>query len=262
MHTDLRFGDFANVLSDVSNVDLVLTSPPYNIGSKQKKSIGGRCSGGYDAKNFGGITEYPDNMPEEDYQAWQVDTIVKLSTLLSDDGVIAYNHKIRHSGTIVKGHVVTSAIHPLTWIYKAMEEANLCLVEEIIWDRGSTMNHTKARCYDQSERLWILCKQGARVYFRNQPFYWENGENKGVGNVWRIPPDVRNEHNAPFPEKFARQIIKMWCPPGGLVCDPFTGSGTTMISAIKEGCSFVGAEKTRKYYHLSMANRKQALCQM
>lgn len=50
------------------------------------------------------------------------------------------------------------------------------------------------------------------------------------------------QSEAPFPEKLAAFVVKSLCPPGGVVCDPFTGSGTTAKVAIVNGRNFVGCE--------------------
>jgi site-specific DNA-methyltransferase (adenine-specific) len=129
-----------------------------------------------------------------------------------------------------------------------VNEKKLVFWDEIIWDRGSTHNHCKSYVYQQSERLYILCRPGAKPYFRNEDFYWKP-RNGGVGDVWYIPPDYNNPHNAPFPEHLARQCVRMWSHPGGFVCDPYSGSGTTMLACLKEGRKFVGSEKLEKYFN-------------
>jgi DNA polymerase-1 len=64
---DVRLGDHREVLTDV-HAQLIVTSPPYNIGSKAPRCDGMRKYGKYDRKSFGAIRDYPDDMPEPDYQ--------------------------------------------------------------------------------------------------------------------------------------------------------------------------------------------------
>jgi len=54
-------------------------------------------------------------------------------------------------------------------------------------------------------------------------------------------------HPAAFPEALARFWIKYLCPPGGLVLDPFAGSGTTCAVAKALGRAWVGIEKRADY---------------
>lgn len=51
-----------------------------------------------------------------------------------------------------------------------------------------------------------------------------------------------HENEAPFPEKLAEWFIRGWCPPGGRVLDPFSGSGTTVAAALSLGRVGVGCD--------------------
>lgn len=52
---------------------------------------------------------------------------------------------------------------------------------------------------------------------------------------------------APFPETLIEPMVKMGCPEGGVVLDPFIGSGTTAIVALKNNRRFVGIELNETY---------------
>jgi hypothetical protein len=63
--------------------------------------------------------------------------------------------------------------------------------------------------------------------------------NVGYGNIgW--PDAHRNE--APFPEWLARFFVKSFCPRGGWVLDPFSGSGTTVAVAVAHGRNAIGLD--------------------
>jgi hypothetical protein len=51
-----------------------------------------------------------------------------------------------------------------------------------------------------------------------------------------------HENEAPFPEKLAEFFIRSFCPPGGLVLDPFCGSGTTCAIASQHGRDYIGID--------------------
>jgi hypothetical protein len=249
----LVLGDYVKVLKDVWGVNLFLFSPPYNIGSRCPKITGrrnmrdaqGKLLGLFNAKDWQAITEYPDQLPEPVYQKQQRKSLRWCLAHLASNGAIILNHKSRHrSGVLIK---------PEKWIYDLERNGELVFYDEVVWDRLSTHNHTKSYVYQQSERLFILCRPGARPYFKNEDFFW-NVRNRGVGDVWSIPPaSSKNYHNAPFPEKLARQCVRMWCPPGGLVVDPYSGSGTTMVACICENRHFVGAEMMENFFQKTVA---------
>lgn len=57
----------------------------------------------------------------------------------------------------------------------------------------------------------------------------------------------RNPHPTVKPIELMRYLVRLITPPGGLVLDPFTGSGTTGIAALQEGAEFLGAEQSEEY---------------
>lgn len=69
---------------------------------------------------------------------------------------------------------------------------------------------------------------------------------------------LSHENEAPFPESLAEFFIKTYCPPGGIVLDPFGGSGTTIAAAIKHGRKFVAIDVRRSQFDLMVRRVKQA----
>jgi hypothetical protein len=58
----------------------------------------------------------------------------------------------------------------------------------------------------------------------------------------RMGDELCHENEAPFPEELAEFFVRSFCPPGGLVCDPFVGSGTTAKVALRWGRRFIGCD--------------------
>ena len=61
-----------------------------------------------------------------------------------------------------------------------------------------------------------------------------------------------HENEAPFPEALAEFFVLSFCPPGGVVCDPFSGSGTTAAVAHRYGRSFPGCDLRQSQVDLSI----------
>jgi site-specific DNA-methyltransferase (adenine-specific) len=59
--------------------------------------------------------------------------------------------------------------------------------------------------------------------------------------------DDKNTHPTVKPVALMRHLVRLVTPPGGTVLDPFTGSGTTGMAAMLEGCNFVGIEQSADY---------------
>jgi DNA modification methylase len=69
---------------------------------------------------------------------------------------------------------------------------------------------------------------------------------------------ARNGHPTVKPVQLMRYLVHMVTPPGGVVLDPFTGSGTTGIAAIQEGFHFVGVEREDEYIAIARARIDKA----
>lgn len=76
-------------------------------------------------------------------------------------------------------------------------------------------------------------------------------------NVWRIPPERRTEHPAPFPEELAARCIRLSSWPGETVVDPFMGSGTTLLAARALGRKAVGIELSERYCEIAATRLAQ-----
>jgi hypothetical protein len=63
-----------------------------------------------------------------------------------------------------------------------------------------------------------------------------------------------NNHNTVKPVQLMRYLVRLVARPGAIVLDPFLGSGTTGVAAIKEGCEFIGIEQSEAY--LEIARRR------
>lgn len=179
-----------------NSIDLIITSPPYNIGNMHSNSI-----------QYG--TYANNDMKESDYQDWQISILNECYRVLSDNGSVFYNHKVR-----IKGG---KAIHPLEWILKS----NLILKQEITWDMGKSANCDKIRFFPFSERIyWLVKNPKVKIFNKNS-----------LSDVWRVvPTHKRNEegHIAVMPEQIVQNIIDSISEKPNFVYDPFGGSGTTL----------------------------------
>lgn len=93
---------------------------------------------------------------------------------------------------------------------------------------------------------------------------------KNPGDVWSIGPETRpkrfiapvgtTEHFAPFPEALCERPILAGSPEGGIVLDPFIGSGTTALVARRLGRKFLGIELVEEYAALTRARLRADRC--
>ena len=76
------------------------------------------------------------------------------------------------------------------------------------------------------------------------------------GTVWNYlmagdKNPIKREHPAPFPDAIPEDVINCFCPPNGVVLDPFMGSGSTAVAAIRTGRNFIGFEISEQYCDIS-----------
>jgi DNA modification methylase len=84
-----------------------------------------------------------------------------------------------------------------------------------------------------------------------------NGRNPG--DVWPIPSrPYRGPHFAAFPPEIPSRCIKAGCKPGGMVLDPFSGTGTTGLAALALGRQFTGIDLNPAFAELAAERLRQA----
>ena len=188
-------------------VDLSITSPPYN---KQEKNNGGLVKRVvYDG--------YRDTLPEEEYQAQQVETLNAIYRVTKEGGSMFYNHKIRWE----KGEM----FHPMDWLRRTA----WLVKQEIIWDRTIAGNIRGWRFWQVEERIYWLYKPQDGMK-RGKELRSKDAK---LTSIWRAVPENNNPHPAPFPLWLPARIILSVLEEGkpGLVLDPYIGSGTTAVAA-------------------------------
>jgi len=235
----IHHGNYADVLNSVK-ADLIFTSPPYNIGSESpaKTGLRNRRLGTYDPKSYGAIRDYPDSLPETEYQDQQAKFLVWAADHLTVNGTVVYNHKPRRRNGAM--------IHPAEWFLRPEVRSRLTLMEEIIWDRKSTHNHGDRVIWPHTERLYVFRRTDGKYRFQNTKALPYRSD------VWAITRHRGNGHACPFPIELAKGVILAWSKPGELVCDPYAGSGTAGIAARELDRQFVGAEIQKKYWRMGL----------
>ena len=72
------------------------------------------------------------------------------------------------------------------------------------------------------------------------------------------PRSVKNSHPTVKPVALMRWLVRLVTPPGGVILDPFTGSGTTGIAAVQEGFDFIGIERKAEYVAITSSRLEAA----
>lgn len=237
-------GDAVEVMRQMpsGSVDLVVTSPPYNLknstGNGMKDGRGGKWANAALQK---GYLCHNDCMPHDEYVKWQRDCLTEMFRLVPDDGAVFYNHKWRVQGGLLQDRQDIVSGFPIRQI--------------IIWKRKGGINFNKGYFLPTYEVIYLIAKPN----FELAPHA------NAQGDVWDIGQELNNRHPAPYPVALIDRIIGS--TKAKTVLDPFMGSGTTAIAAINHKRNYVGIELSPEY--TEMANRrikehlknKQPVCQ-
>lgn len=226
----LYHGDCRDVLPSLTDIDLIVTSPPYNLSHNK----GSYSRGGLWAPPGGGITydTHTDDLPLSEYVNWQKDILTKAWDCLSDRGAIYYNHKPR--------------VHNKTLWNPLEVNPGLPVRQIVIWDRGNGFNFSPTHYMPMHEWIVIFAKEHWGLSSRGA---------SGVGDVWRIAPLPEPDHPAPFPIGIPAQAIETTKP--RTVLDPFSGIGTTIRAAKDAGVKAIGIEVSERYCELTARRLSQ-----
>ena len=221
-------GDILTAMKTIPDgaVDLVVTSPPYNLknstGNGMKDGRGGKWK---NAELVKGYADYDDNMPHDLYVKWQRECLWEMFRVLSDSGAIFYNHKWRVQNGLLQDRQDIVAGFPVRQI--------------IIWRRKGGINFNPSYFLPTYEVIYLIAKPGFKLVPKANAH----------GDIWEFTQEMRNEHPAPFPVELINRIISS--TNAKTVLDPFMGSGTTAIAAMMNKRTYTGIELSQKYCNMA-----------
>lgn len=217
-------GDAIKVMKEMpdSSVDLVITSPPYNLknstGNGMKDGRGGKWA---NAALQNGYSNYDDNMPHDKYVKWQRGCLNEMMRLITEEGAIFYNHKWRVQGGLLQDRQDIVSSFPVRQI--------------IIWKRAGGLNFNAGYFLPTYEVIYLIAKPKFKLVKKAN----------ALGDIWEVPQEMKNGHPAPFPVKLIDRIISSTS--AKIILDPFMGSGTTAISAINFERNYIGIDISPEY---------------
>ena len=227
-------GDSIEIMRQMppESIDLIITSPPYNLknstGNGMKDGRGGKWA---NAELIKGYSHYDDNLPNDVYEQWQNQCIAEMLRLLKNDGAIFYNHKWRvQNGLIQDRHNIVKD-YPVRQI--------------IIWQRKGGINFNSGYFLPTYEVIYLIAKPEFKLVSKANAH----------GDIWGFKQETNNEHPAPFPVELIDRIITS--TKAEIILDPFIGSGTTAISAIKNKRNYIGIDISPDYCKMSESRIEQ-----
>ncbi len=238
-------GDCLNLMAQMPDgvADLVITSPPYNIGK-----------------------EYENKLDIDLYIEQQRKVIKECIRILSSRGSICW----QVGNCVDKGSII-----PLDAIlYPIFANGGLRMRNRIIWHFEHGLHCTRRFSGRYETIVWftktkdyifnldavrVPQKYPGKRYFKGPKAgeYSCNPRGKNPGDIWIIPNVKHNHvektiHPCQFPVELIERFVLSMTMPGSLVVDPFMGTGTSAIAAIRHGRKAAGADVMREYCDVAL----------
>lgn len=258
---ELHHGDLIDVMRclPAKSVDAIVTSPPYAM---QR------------AGTYGGVAE-------ADYPAWTVAWMAEARRLLKPDASVIINIRPHIKNGQISDYVLRTRL--------ALRDSGWNECEELIWYKKSSMpvgstsrprrswesllwyaKHGKpwsdpkahgvaAKHPDQKMRDSVANREGWGHAAGTGGEFSAISRVSDVADICRVNQRQEFSHPAPYPWQLAEWCGKLICPPGGTILDPFSGSGSTGVAAIRNGWHYIGIDAVEEYVTQSAARLEKEL---
>lgn len=117
----------------------------------------------------------------------------------------------------------------------------------IIWHRENCLMEPTAKDRPSRSYEFVFMFAKSRKYFFNRDNLPDDNWAEDVWNIAPRPKVKSQIDTAPFPDELVERCLTVGCPPGGMVLDPFSGSGTTVRVANENGHPAIGIELNREF---------------
>ena len=211
-------------------LDIVVTSPPYNIFNTKAKDRG------YDY--------YEDNKTDKEYIEWTLNIFNSFDRITKKDSVILYNMSYGTENPNLMNLTVSSII----------ENTNYSLADIIVWKKKTAMPNSpsKNRLTRICEFIYVFCRKDELYSFNaNKKIISEKENTKFYESIDNIISAKNNDESndlnkATFSTEFVRKLLNIYAKPNSLVYDPFMGTGTTAKACIIDKHNYIGSELSKK----------------
>jgi site-specific DNA-methyltransferase (adenine-specific) len=240
----LFLGDCRQILPKFpsNSIDMIFADPPYFLSN-------------------GGITCHAGKMVSVNKGDWDVSQGIENNHEFNLSWLAQCQRLLTDDGTIW----VSGTIHSIFSIGFAMQQLGFKILNDIIWFKPNASPNLSCRYFTHSTEtlIWAAKNQGGRHTF-NYELMKQISNGKQMRNVWEISPPqpkekIHGRHPTQKPLKLLERIIIASTNEGNTILDPFNGSGTTGIAAIKQKRKYIGIEISEEYLSLTILRLKDEL---
>lgn len=216
-------------------VDVVLTSPPYNTSRTDKYSM---LKDKYSSR----YVDFFDNKTDEEYINWTVDIFNGYDNILKENGCVLYNLSYSSENTHLIWFVIT----------EIMRRTNFIVADTIIWKKKSAIpnNVSPNKMTRITEYVFVFCRKDEFKTFKSNKKVAKVNEKTGqkyYENIYNFIEAKNNDgscslNKATFSSELCTKLLNIYAQPKSVVYDSFMGTGTTAISCIKNNLNYIGSE--------------------
>lgn len=218
-------------------VDMVLTSPPYNIIRPNSTDRG------YDL--------YKDGMSNDEYIEWTLSMFSEFNRVLKKNSIVLYNMSYGTENTILMSLLIADIIR----------KSEFTLADIIVWKKKSAtpnnVSHNKMTRI--VEFVYVFCRKDELNTFNcnKKALSKRNSGQLIYENVFNFISASNNDssvdiNKATFSSEFVRKLLNMYAKDNSLVYDPFMGTGTTAKACVIDKHFFIGSEISQQQVDYSL----------
>lgn len=222
--------------------DMIFADPPYFLSN-------------------GGITCHAGKMVKVDKGQWDKSNGPELNHEFNTAWLSRCQRLLNPNGTIW----VSGTQHIIFSIGYAMQQLGMKILNDISWEKPNPPPNLSCRYFTHSTEtiIWAAKSDKSKHCF-NYDKTREMNNGKQMKTVWTIPAPNGEEkefgkHPTQKPVALLERIILASTNEGDLILDPFSGSSTTGVAAIKQNRRFVGIELEPEFLSLSQKRLEQAI---
>ena len=229
-----------------NSVDNVITSPPYNFclrihGDKYaKRSPAEKIHDLNVNKYTNGLS---DSLSMDEYYDWQCRCIEQMLRVSRE--TVFYNIQL----------ITGNKVALLRILGRFAENVR----EVMIWDKQTAEPAMHDKVLNSEYEFIIVFDNGD---CKGRQFKTFNAERGTLSNVLRIGKNKGGVHRAAFPLALPQWILQNLTKSGGVILDPFLGSGTTAVACIREKRNFIGFELDEGYFNMAQKRIKTEQSQL
>jgi site-specific DNA-methyltransferase (adenine-specific) len=218
-----------------ASVDLVVTSPPYNVDIQ--------------------YNSHKDDVSYADYLDFSRQWMTRCFHWLKDDGRFCLNIPLdkNKGGQQSVGADLTTIAKQIGFQYHST----------IIWNEGNISRRTAWGSWKSASAPYVIAPVELIVVLYKK--HWKKTSGSKVSDIerddfmnwtngmWTFNGESKKKigHPAPFPVELPRRCVKLFSYVGDVVLDPFCGSGTTLIAAVNNQRNGIGIDVDKKYCTLA-----------